>query len=86
MTAIFAMQVTVEPKDEVDGRPGYVPDAATIGSELFDLVADRTKHGDEYPFRVTTLTINPEPVTDQGPPPPSSRAGGGYLVDIEEGP
>lgn len=62
MSTIFTMQVTVEPKDEYgdNGAPGFIPDAVTVGSDLFDMVADWTKHESRLPYRVTTLAINQE--------------------------
>ncbi len=85
MSAIFTMQVTVEPKEDVtiEGVAPHVPSGSEVAGALFDQVADWTKHEAQLGWRVTTMTVSQEPVPE-GPPPPSSRAGGGYLVDIEE--
>lgn len=65
MATTYIMRLTLEPKDEWGenfDQPGRVPDAAQVGSDLFDKLADWTKHERELPYRVTTLAIDPEPV------------------------
>jgi hypothetical protein len=58
------MRLTLEPKDEWgdNGQPGHVPGAAQVGSDLFDKLADWTKHEAQLPYRVTTMAIDPEEV------------------------
>jgi hypothetical protein len=65
MATTYTMRLTLEPKDEFGenyDQAGHVPDAAQVGSDLFDKLADWTKGERTLPYRVTTLAIDPEPV------------------------
>lgn len=59
---IFNARVGVEPKESFgDGdSEGFVPDGTTIGSDLFDMLADWTKHEARLPFRVVSLAFDQE--------------------------
>lgn len=57
---IFNARIGIEPKESFGDGEGHVPDAVTIGSALFDMLADWTKHEAELPFRVVTLAIDQE--------------------------
>jgi len=64
MATTYNFSLTLEPKDEwgETGAPGHVPDAGQVGSDLFDQLADWTKHEAQLPYRVTTMTITPTAV------------------------
>lgn len=59
---IFNARIGVEPKESFGdgGGEGHVPDGLAIGSALFDMLADWTKHEASLPFRVVSLAFDQE--------------------------
>lgn len=61
---IFNARIGVEPKETFGDGEGHIPDGGEIASELFDMLADWTKHEARLPFRVVTLAVDPTGTED----------------------